>query len=148
MSVEADLRVYLLTLDTVTALVGTGDAARIRPDRLQQSDNPLQPAIFIEVDNEDKLNNLDGKGGMIYTAVTIRCRARTKAVARTLAEAVRVNGTDPGTGLAGRTGAMNETTYGAVLEDMQTSFTSAAEGSDQGWYDVFCNYILSVTETT
>lgn len=148
MSVEGDLRTYLLTLNTVTALVGSGDNARIRPDRLEQSDDSLQPAIIVEADDDDHKNDLSGKGGLIYSAVTLRCRARTKAVARSLAEAVRVNGTDPGTGLAGRTGAMNGTTYGAVLEDEQTSFTAQAEGSAEGWYDVFCNYILSHTETT
>ena len=148
MSVEADLRTYLLTLGTVTALVGTSDSARIRPDRLQQSDDPLEPAIIVEVDDEDHKNDLDGKGGLVYSAITLRCRARTKAVARSLAEAVRVNGTDPGTGLAARTGAMNGTTYGAVLEDEQTSFAAQAEGSDEGWYDVFCNYVLSCAETT
>jgi hypothetical protein len=148
MSVEADLRTYLLTLGTVTALVGTGNSARIRPDRLQQGDDPLQPAIIVEVDDEQHKNDLDGKGGLVYSTVTLRCRARTKAVARSLAEAIRVNGTDPGTGLAGRTGLMNGTSYGAVLEDEQTSFTAQAEGSDEGWYDVFCNYILSHAETT
>ncbi|MHC4606714.1 MAG: hypothetical protein ACYTAF_07225, partial [Planctomycetota bacterium] len=94
------------------------------------------------------LNDLSGKGGLVYSAVTLRCRATTKAVARSLAEAVRTNDTNPGTGLAGRTGAMNGTTYGAVLEDEQTSFTPKAEGSNEGWYDIFCNYILSVEETT
>ena len=148
MSVEADLRTYLLTLGTVTALVGTGDSARIRPDRLQQGDDETQPAIIVEVDNEKPLNTLDGKGGRRYADVTLRCRAQTKAEARSLAEAIRVNGTDPGTGLAGYRGTISGTIYDAVLDDDQTSFGPAAEGSDQGYYDVFSNYVISWAETT
>lgn len=148
MSVEADLRTLLLTFGTVTALVGTGDAARIRPDRLQETDDNTQPAIIIEVDNERPLNDIGGIGGRRYVEVTLRCRARTKAVARSLAEAVRVNGTNPGTGLAGYCGTVAGKVYDAYLDDEQTAFTPAEEGSDQGWYDIFSNYVVTFSETT
>ena len=50
------------------------------------------------------------------------------------------------------TGAVcHRATPGAIVSSgigSCSSFTSAAEGSDQGYYDVFCNYVLSVTETT
>lgn len=146
MSVEADLRTYLLTLGTVTALVGTGASARIRPDRLQQSDDEKQPAIIIEVDDEVPLNTLDGKGGRRYADVTLRCRARQKQQSRALSEAVRLNGTDPGTGLAGYSGTMGSGTYDAWLDDEQTSFTPDLEGGDQGYYEVFSNYKITFAE--
>jgi hypothetical protein len=147
-SVEADLRTFLLTLNTVTALVGTGDAARIRPDVLWEEDDKTEEAIIIEVDNEDILTTIDGKGGRRMADVTLRCRARTKAEARALSEAVRVNGADPGTGMAGMVETINGTVYDAWLEDEQLSATPVAEGSDQFYYDVFSNYRVTWLETT
>lgn len=148
MSVEADLRTFLLTLGTVTSKVGEGDAARIRPDVLAQGDDETKPAIIIEVDSERPTNTLRGTGGRIYADVTLRCRAREKEDARALAEAVRVNGANPGTGMAGMTQTINGTVYDAVLEDKQTSKTPVAEGSDEFYYDVFCNYTVTWLETT
>lgn len=145
MSIEADLRTYLLTLGTVTTLVGEGGLGRIRPDRLHEGET--LPAVIMQVDNERPLNTLDGKGGRVYADVTLICRAQEKEDARTLAEAIRVNGTDPGTGLAGYNGAAGDSTIDAWLEDQNTSFTPAADGSDQGFYDVFCNYVITYAET-
>lgn len=127
-------------------LQGSITTSRIRPDRFHKQDN--YPGISIEVDDEDHLNGLDGKGGLVYSEVTVRCRAATRKAARQLAEAVRTNNTDPGTGLAGYDGNVNGHQFDAYLEDEQVSFTSKRAGSDQGWYDVFCNYICSFTETT
>jgi len=148
MTVEADLRTLLLSFGSaITDKVGTGNAARIRPDRLHEEDDDTQAAIIVEVDNERPLNTLDGKGGRRYADVTLRCRARTKAAARALAESVRTKDTDPGTGLAGYNGTVSGTEYDAVLDDEQTSFSPAADGSDQGWYDVFSNYVVTWAET-
>ncbi len=148
MSVEDDLRTFLLTLGTVTSKVGTGDDARIRPDVLWEDDDDTQEAIVIEIDNEDPTNCLNGKGGRRYADVTLRCRARTKAKARALSKAVRVNGTNPGTGMAGMTQTINGTVYDAVLEDEQTIATPVSEGSDQYFWDVFSNYKVTWMETT
>jgi hypothetical protein len=128
-------------------MVGTGDAARIRPDVLSQKDDKTKPAIIIEVDNERPTNTIEGTGGRRYADLTLRCRARTKAEARSLSEAVRVNGTDPGTGMAGMKQTINGTVYDAWLEDEQLSATPVAEGSDQFYYDVFSNYRLTWLET-
>ena len=147
MSVEGDLRTFLLTLDAVTSKVGEGDAARIRPDVLAQGDDETEPAIIIEIDNEDIANTLEGKGGRRWADVTLRCRARTKVEARALSEAVRVNGENPGTGMAGMKQTINGTIYDAVLEDEQTSETPVAEGSDAFYYDVFANYKVTWLET-
>jgi hypothetical protein len=146
--VEADIRTLLLTLSAVTDLVGTGDAARIRPDKLDQADDDSLQAIIVEVDSEEPALGLDGKGGRVYADVTLRCRARQKSQARAVADAVRTNGTDPGTGLAGYNGTVNGHTLDAWLEDTQTSFTPADDGSDEGFYDVFCSYRLTFEETT
>ena len=103
MTVAGDLRTLLLTFSAVTDLVGTGDTARIRPERLHQDDDDTEEAIIVQVDNIEHLNDLTGKGGRIFAYVTLVCRASTQALAEALAEAVRTNDTDPGTGLAGYT---------------------------------------------
>lgn len=146
MSVEADLRTLLLTFNTVTTLVGTGDAARIRPDKLDQSDDDSLQAIIIEVDDERPQNTLAGTSLRRYADVTLRCQARTKAQARAVAAAVKLNGTDPGTGLAGYTGTVNGTLYSIYLEDEQTSMSPVEEGSDEAYYDVYSNYVVTWAE--
>ena len=146
MAVEADLRTLLLTFTPVTALVGTGDSARIRPDKLAQGDDDTEEAIIIEVDDERPLNDLAGKSLRRYADVTIRCRARTKARARALAVAVKLNGTDPGTGLGGYTGTVNCTLYSIYLDDEQTSMSPVEDGSDEAYYDVFSNYVITWAE--
>lgn len=143
--IETTLVTFLKTLGTVTAIVGSGDDALIRPDRLEESDSP--PAIIIEVDADSPANSLDGKGGLVYSDVNIICRAREKVDARALAEAVRLNGTDPGTGLAGYHGTVGGVQFDAVLEDMVPSFTPADDASQRGWFDVNCSYEVSFLET-
>ncbi|KKK83024.1 hypothetical protein LCGC14_2797550 [marine sediment metagenome] len=145
--VEESIRALLLTLSTVTDKVGTGTAARIRPDRLYQADDKTLAAVIVEVDDEEKLNTLDGLGGRVMASVNLKCRARSsKAASRALAEAVRVNGTDPGTGLAGYTGTVGGMAIDAWLEDMQTSFVKDDDGSDNGFYDTDCAYMITFTE--
>ncbi|KKK62026.1 hypothetical protein LCGC14_3008430 [marine sediment metagenome] len=146
MSVEVDLRTLLLTLSTVTALVGTGDDARIRPDKLDQDDDDSQPAIIVEVDDERPQNDLTGTSLRRYADVTLRCQARTKAQARAVAVAVKLNGTDPGTGLAGYGGTVSSTVYSIYLEDDQTSMSPVEEGSDEAYYYVFSNYVVTWAE--
>ena len=146
MAVEADLRTLLLTLNAVTALVGTGDSARIRPDKLAQGDDDSLQAIIIEVDDERPQNDLSGTSLRRYADVTIRCQARTKAQARAVALAVKLNGTDPGTGLAGYTGTVSGTLYSIYLEDEQTSMSPVEEGSDEAYYNLFSNYVVTWAE--
>lgn len=145
---EANLRTLLLTFSGVTALTGTGDSARIRPDRLHKDDviPATKGAVIIEIDNEDPQNDLSGKGGLVFADVNLVCRAHTKAIARTLAEAIRLNGNDPGTGLAGYSGTVGTDKIDAVLEAVSSTFTPEDDGSDEGWYDVYCSYTVSHTE--
>ncbi len=139
---EVDLRTLLLTFTPVTALVGTGDSARIRPDRLNEADDDSQPHILIHIVNEEPQNDLSGRGGLVYADVDIECRAKTKAKSRAVAEAVRLNGTDPGTGLAGYTGTPSDTVTDGVLEDVQTAIIDAKDGSDQEYYTTVCRYVV------
>lgn len=148
MSIEADLRTALLSMSAVTALVGTSYSARIRPYRLQQDDAGSSEHIIIEVDSVDHANTLDGLGGRIFADVTLRCIGPTLARANALAEAVRVNGTNPGTGLAGYSGTVNGHQFDAVLMDEAVNFVPSDDGRDDGYYSVLAGYNVTVSETT
>lgn len=143
--IEETLVALLKGLSAVTAIVGEGNAARIRPDRLDQGET--LPAILMEVDEEPQ-NDLDGIGGLVYSDVTLTCRATTKAAARALAEAIRLNGTNPGTGLAGYHGTVASVTFDATLESTVAAFTHKGDGSEAGWYDVIASYVVSHAEVT
>lgn len=145
MSLEGDIRTALLAMDAVTALVGTSHSARIRPYKLDEGDDNTEEHIVIEVDSDDHLNDLTGRGGMVISDVNISCRAMTDEDARALAAAVRVNGTEPGTGLAGYGGS--GTAFDAVLEDTASSEMPFDDGSDRAWYVVDQSYLVIDTET-
>lgn len=147
MSIEADLRTLLLTFDAVTALTGTGSSARIRPYHIHTDDDITAEHITIDVDTIRHLNDIDGTSQRIYADVTLRCCAATRTKANALAEAVRVNGTDPGTGLAGYTGTVNGHVFDAVLEDETTAWEPYSDGSDRGHHVVYQTYTVTMAET-
>lgn len=144
MSLSGDIRTALLAMNAVTALVGTGGAARIRPDRLDDRDDKDEEHIIVEVDRKMPQNDLTGTGGLTYAEVNISCRAATRTQVDALAIAVKRNGTDPGTGLAGYGGS--GTAFHAVLEDEVDSETPREEGSQRAWYTVEQTYIMSFAE--
>lgn len=139
---EVSLRLFLLSREAVTDELGVGHAsARIRPDAFDESDD--YPAIVIQVDNEAGENDLEGQAGLHFAKVMIICRAEEKQDSRRLAEAVRTNRTDPGTGLAGYSGLAGTNYIGAVHEDTTTSIAFADDGSDKKYYDTNCDYTIS-----
>jgi len=145
-SIETILRRALLTLDTVTALVGTGTAAKIRADHPDPDDKP--PYIIIEVDEDVPANDLDGIGGLLHSDVNLVCRAATSDAAWALSEAVRLNGTDPGTGLAGYTGTVSGDALDCILEQRARASTPRNDGSKKRWYDVNMTITAIHGETT
>lgn len=98
--IEQLIRDKLKTLGQVTAIVGTGDAARIRAGELDQGET--RPAITIELDEEtrDESMSLDGSGGWITAEIVISSHADNYQVGRQLVNAIAYNGTDPSTGLS------------------------------------------------
>jgi len=144
MGLMADVRAALLAMDAVTALVGTGATARIRPFTLDESDDLSESHIVIDIDSETPQNDISGVGGLVYASVTVSCRALRLQDANALAQAVRVNGTDPGTGLAGITAA----TFDAVLDSTATGITWYGDHSQRKWHDVAQDYTMSFSETT
>lgn len=159
MAVEELIRTQLLRFDAVTDLVD----ARIYPDVVPQLTDAesrdmkaqaiyLRPTIVIDMIEETPQNTLDGGDGMVIAAVSVRCIAQTKKVARQLAEAVRVNGTDPGTGLAGFNGLTD-------LDDEREEFSAIhmrnvfdamqwEDGGDEWVYEVASLYEITYYQVT
>lgn len=138
----------LLTYSALTALVGT----RIYPDVLpQQSDEEDQsetlPAVVIDVMDETPQNSLDGGDGMVVSNIGVRCFALTKALARQVAEAVRVNGTDPGTGLASHTDYASGG-FDAIHTTTEFDVHPLDNGGDDVFYEVSGIYQVTFPQTT
>lgn len=141
--IEQWLRDLLLTFEAVTALVGQ----RIRPDELHENDST--PALLIELQTIVPQNTLDGLGGLAKASVHITALSDKKHVARTVQEAVRLNGTDPGSGLAGYTGDAGDGFIdSATLEQTTVTFRPFQESGDEGWYAVTGEYEVMYQETT
>lgn len=135
--IEDGLRTLLLSFDAVSAITTT-----IRPDRLNEDDE--LPAIMIELDTEEDQNDLDGLGGLVRSTIMITALANQKTVARALAEAIRVNGTNPGTGLAGYAGPAgdDDTIEGAWRESVTCGYTADEDGQDTGEYAAVSEYVV------
>ena len=93
---------HLKTLSAVTAIVGAGSLARIRPGTLDQSD--ALPAITVIVAEETHEATLDealdeDQCDLVY--VEICAIATSHRAARILQKAIEFNGVIPGTGLNG-----------------------------------------------
>lgn len=97
-----ELRALLLTLNSVTALVGAGAEARIRPGNLDENDD--YPAIVVNIERQSNDQDLDSEAGLVEATVMITCLSYDVTEAWSLREKVRVNDTDPGTGVAGYRG--------------------------------------------
>lgn len=140
MTLEEALRTYLLTLSTVTAITTT-----IRPDELAEADT--LPAILIELEEELDENDLDGHGGLIYATVIISAISNTKSQARALSEAIKLNGTNPGTGLAGYSGLAGSLKIDAVHNSRSSGYVPEEDGTDSGLHSVDSIYSISFAST-
>ena len=128
--IEKELRHALVSMGGVQGMV----LDRVWADWFRSK---TVPAVMFEIDHENRDNDLEGRGGLVVAEANVICRANTKAEARRLAEAVRANGTDPGTGLAGYTG-----TFDAVLDDIQLAAVPKGDGSNAHWYDANMSFTL------
>jgi len=147
--IEDGLVTLLKTFDAVTALVGSGDAARIRPDRLHEDDPPDQTLLILSVEAEEAYSDLAGETGLVKATVVLTCIDRSKATARALAEAIRTNDTNPGTGLSGYSGtAGSEGQIDAYWIRNDLEYVAEDDGSDEGWYLVHAEYSIHYEQTT
>lgn len=124
--IEDAVRDYLLTLESVTELVGQ----RIRPGCLDEGD--ALPAVAITVDAEEQQNDLGASGGLVVAEVRVHAIAHSHRQARILAKLIAFNNTDPGSGLNGHS---DEPIQSTELEG--EVYTPVPEGDDgDGWRHV------------
>lgn len=147
--IEASIRAKLLTLSAVTALVGSGAAARIRPYKLWQKDDVSgDGALIVRVNREEPQNDLTYRGGLVRGDVSIVACAETIEAARALAAAVRSNNTDAGTGLAGSDWELADVTVQSCLHTFnEPDFIPYSDDSDEGYFVVDSHYELMYEET-
>lgn len=146
MTLLQDLRTLLLSLSAVTDLVGSGSAARIRPGNLSEDDN--EASIVLNIERLSRENDLEAEAGLVTADVAIDCYSKDVIEAWNLAEAVRTNNADPGTGLAGFDGTAGGTQIDASYkQDDQHESIFLLDGSDEVWHVVTARYLIQFNET-
>lgn len=142
-SIHDDLRAFLLTLSAVTDVVGS---TKVRPDVAEQDDEP--PYIVIQTRRIDHANSLDGLGGLAKATIEIHCVSLSAVERWEMVEDVRINDTNPGTGLAGYSGTAGTREIEAHLTDTVSGFNPATDGSEKDVYYCVSTYIVEYAEAT
>ena len=146
--IAESIRAALAAMSAVADYNGSGSADEmvIRFGYLEEDDTITDPHIVIDIDSDTPQNDIEGHGGLRFADVTVTCRATTMNASKGLAEAVRVNGTNPGTGLAGYGGS--GTTFDAWLEDETRGIEAYDDNSGRFWHVVVQSYTVCYSETT
>lgn len=144
MQIEDAIVAKLLTLTAVTAITTT-----IRPDQLAQTDNPkTTPGIIVSVDEETfDDQNIGGTADVVTAMVAISAISASKTRARLLAEAIRSNGTNPGTGLQGCRVRNGTVDFDMMLEKRSSGYVPNMDGSDSGLFAVESVFTVKYYET-
>ena len=140
MTIEEAIRQKLLSMDAVTAITTT-----FRPIELMQTDRG--PTISIHVFEKNYTNDISGRCSLVDVRAVVSASSGNKAQAEALAEAIRVNGTDPGTGLAGCTVTTGGLPFQAMLIKDELEYVANQDGSNSGRYMVDSIYVLTFEET-
>jgi hypothetical protein len=155
-AIEQVVASALLGMSAVTAIVGgaggvpsgsssssstasPASPARIRSEHFEVGDGlDGADAILIETDQSEDEPDLSGLGGLPITGLTITCRSGTIAGATALAQAVKHNGTTPGTGLAGYhlvVAGPPSQTFDIVYESSACAHTPRQDASERHFND-------------
>jgi hypothetical protein len=112
----------------------------IRPYKLAETDfvkSTGARAVIIESPEEDHEVSLDGLGGGVSAQATVEAVSEVFEDAWLIAETMRLNGTSPGTGLAGYSGTVAGLTIQRITVDRtMKGFAPYEDGSDEGFYYV------------
>lgn len=142
MTIEEAIVATLQTFSAVTALTST-----IRPDEFMltdlKQDGGDAAGILISVEEEDFDNTVDGETDMVQAIVSINAISKSKSRARALSEAIRLNGTNPGTGLAGIKVTTGDLPFDAMLQRRVTGYVPNDDGSDSGYRSVDSKYFVT-----
>lgn len=146
MTIEEAIRTQLLAQSAVTAITTT-----IRADELLQTDIPARSgALAILIGGvKEKFNNfIDGTCDLVEVTVIVSALGRNKAAARALSEAIRTNGTNPGTGLAGIRVTTGDLPFMARLEERSHDLVLDEDGGETGIHTWDSVYTATYHETT
>lgn len=140
---------FLKTLSAVTAKVGSGPSAIIRPGQLDESDDLEETAgIVLNIDRLERENDLQGKAGLVTIDLEILCLSPLVTKTWELVKAVRINDTDPGTGLAGYIGLAGTLVISACKTHDDWSPVPEFHGTDQLIHVISSHYDVTYSETT
>jgi len=140
--VATELRTYLKTKSAITAIVGSGTAARIYLfDAPQDRDLPY---VVIEVTSGSAETHLTGSSGIAQNRVTVICYGATETAAYALNEAVRV------APLLGYRGTMGSGTVRDVGDGggYESGYDPPTTGGNQKRYWTMQHYTITHIQTT
>ena len=149
---QASLEHALRTLITgLSAFAAITPAPAVRPYKLSQADfkagtSPL--GVIISSQEEEHQVSLEGLGGGVSAKASVYAVAETFEAAWSLAETIRLNGTNPGTGLAGFKGTVAGLAIQMISVDKTTKgFIAYEDGGDEGYYSVARHLTVDFTES-
>lgn len=143
MKIETAIIAVLESLAAVTALV----SQRIYADDAEPGEE--LPYIIVNTVRESSSDQSDLQGNALLwdAEVHIECYGRTRSLARDIEEAVRFNGTDPGTGLQGYEGNTGQGTIEAAWsDDIDSGYLEPASEEDTGKYVTVATYTVQYTK--
>ena len=136
--VAADLITFLKTQSSITDIVGAGTAAKIYEEDPKQAVG--LPYIVFEVFEGKTEQHLGGISGLATNRVQIDAYQSTRALAYTLAEAIRL-------ALAGKRQTFDATLYRETGQDSyQRGRDKATKGGNQARYWISRDYIFTFDE--
>ena len=126
-------------------------APTVRPYKIQQTEFRAGTgalAVIVESPEETHQNDLDGRGGGISAQASVEAVAEVFDDAWNLAEILRTNNANPGTGLAGYTGTVAGSWVQRISVDTtRKGFVPYEDGSDEGYYYVRHELTVDFSET-
>jgi hypothetical protein len=134
LAIGSDVRTYLLTQATVTAVVGT----RIYPLKIPQSISTY-PSITYQMISQVPAHTLTGGAGYAESRIQYDIYAETKPAADSLDEILRnvLQGFPP----AGNAGTMGSSTVSSVKADLlRELWEPSQDNSDKGWFRLSRDY--------
>lgn len=137
--ISSGLITYLESKTAVTDIVGTGDNARIFPDRIPK--DPTYPLVVVDEFASTHDHDLSGASGIYHPRISVDCYDQTSGDAQTLAEAVRGV-------MQGYRGAMGvEFVHSCELDGKVRDQLQQRDASDRPIDRVRLSFRLTVTET-
>lgn len=144
MNIVEAVKTKILTLSAVTAITSV-----IRPHQLDQRDlSATTPAVLINLDKEDAFTdqNIMGTTDLIRATILVSAVSTKLVTAWSLSNAIKLNGTNPGTGLKGCQVRSGSLYFDAMWEETTWDEMPAIDGSDAVRFFVTSTYTVPYYE--